>query len=103
MHIVGNRYDEQQYLRDIEGRVGHPISPLGPDFSLPANIKAQGGGTVYGQQRGGESGKDVAARLEQIRQNVDELARLEWDAQTSFLTFGQRISRLNGGPARRVK
>eukprot|EP00803_Ostreobium_quekettii_P004828 evm.model.scf_578.6 EVM.evm.TU.scf_578.6 scf_578:62481-70261(+) len=83
-------YDESQYLKDIEARIGHPIDTLGPDMSLPASIQARST-VAYGQQRGGGDTSQAAEHMQQIRQSVEQLARLEWEAQTSFLTLGRKF------------
>jgi len=51
-----------------------------------------GEGSSYGQARGGGSTAEVSERLESIRQNVEALVALEWQAQTSFLTLKGRWS-----------
>jgi hypothetical protein len=49
-----------------------------------------GEGSTYGQARGGSATAEVSERLESIRQNVESLVALEWQAQTSFLTLKSR-------------
>lgn len=49
-------------------------------------------GSTYGQARGGGAAAEVSERLESIRQNVESLVALEWQAQTSFLSLKSRWS-----------
>eukprot|EP00878_Enallax_costatus_P008705 GHUV01009099.1.p1 GENE.GHUV01009099.1~~GHUV01009099.1.p1 ORF type:complete len:403 (+),score=110.41 GHUV01009099.1:2406-3614(+) len=85
-------YNEQQLLKDIEARLSAPIPSLNEDLTLPANIKAHltGEGGSYGQARGGGISQEVTERLANIKQNVEALASLEWQAQTSFLQLKRR-------------
>ncbi|EFN59708.1 hypothetical protein CHLNCDRAFT_33556 [Chlorella variabilis] len=96
-------YEEQQLLQDIEKRLSRPIAALGPDLSLPADIAARvagggggggsGGGqgaTQYGQQRGGGVSKEVMERVQAVRPAVQELARLEFQAQASFFQLKRK-------------
>jgi hypothetical protein len=55
---------------------------------LQTRLKGESG--AYGQARGSGTSQEVAERLESIKQNVQELAALEWQAQTSFLMLKQR-------------
>jgi hypothetical protein len=52
----------------------------------------EGEGSAYGQARGGGAAAEVSERLESIRQNVESLVALEWQAQTSFLSLKSRWS-----------
>lgn len=49
----------------------------------------------YGQKSGAETGKEAAEHLQQIKQNVEALARVEWEAQTSFLVLKRKWQRLH--------
>jgi hypothetical protein len=55
---------------------------------LQAQLKGEGG--AYGQARGSGTSQEVAKRLESIKQNVQELAALEFQAQLSFLMLKQK-------------
>eukprot|EP00879_Flechtneria_rotunda_P016993 GHRR01017789.1.p1 GENE.GHRR01017789.1~~GHRR01017789.1.p1 ORF type:complete len:516 (+),score=173.42 GHRR01017789.1:811-2358(+) len=85
-------YNEQELLKEVEARLHASIPSLNDDMSLPAGIQARlaGKGGAYGQARGGGVSKEVTERLESIKQNVEELAKLEWQAQTSFLLLKRR-------------
>ncbi|KAI7842747.1 hypothetical protein COHA_003675 [Chlorella ohadii] len=91
-------YDEPQLLQDVEKRLTRPIPALAADLSLPAEIAARvagtqagsGGATQYGQQRGGGVSKDVMERVQAVRPAVQELARLEHQAQTSFFLLKRK-------------
>ncbi|KAF8064578.1 DDX1 [Scenedesmus sp. PABB004] len=88
-------YDEPGLLASIEARLSAPIPPLNDDLSLPAGIAARlaGEGGAYGQARGGAAGcAEAAERLAGIRQNVEALAQLERQAQTSFLLLKRKLS-----------
>ncbi len=77
----------------VEKRLAFPVPALNADLSLPASVATRlaGGGTKYGQARGSEgAAQEAKARLESIRQNVEVLAALEWQAQTSFLGLKRR-------------
>lgn len=56
-----------------------------------------GEGSAYGQARGGGGGAELSERLQSIRQNVEALVALEWQAQTSFLTLKSRWTGGAGG------
>ncbi|GIL86754.1 hypothetical protein Vretifemale_14994 [Volvox reticuliferus] len=85
-------YDEKVLLAAIEARLGRSISCMTEDLSLPPELKERlaSAGDKYGQQRGGGVSKEVTEHLEQISQNVQQLASLEWRVQTSFLRLKQR-------------
>jgi hypothetical protein len=55
---------------------------------LQARLKGEGG--AYGQARGSGTSQEVAERLESIKQNVQELAALEYTAQRSFLKLKEK-------------
>lgn len=57
----------------------------------------EGGGGGYGQARGGGVSGEVTQRLACIRQNVEALVSLEWQAQTSFFTLKRKW--VSGGGA----
>ena len=90
--------DEGGLLKDIEGRLSHPIPALAPDLSLPADIAARvagtqagiGGAAQYGQQRGGGVSAEVLERVAAVRPTVAELARLEHQAQASFFALKRK-------------
>lgn len=63
---------------------------------LPLPARA-GEGSAYGQARGGVGGAELSERLQSIRQNVEALVALEWQAQTSFLTLKSRWTGGAGG------
>ncbi|GAB4816240.1 hypothetical protein N2152v2_003286 [Parachlorella kessleri] len=89
-------YDEQELLKDIEKRLSRPIPALAADLSLPPHIaeklKPGAGGSQYGQQRGGGQAayKDLQQHLEAVRPAVQELARLEFEAQASFFRLKRK-------------
>jgi len=85
-------YNEMELLQGVEARLGTAVSRLNDDLSLPAAIQQRlaGSGQQYGQARGADSSKEVSEHLEAIRQNVETLAKLEWQAQTSFLTLKRK-------------
>ncbi|KAL4449436.1 hypothetical protein ABPG77_007080 [Micractinium sp. CCAP 211/92] len=89
-------YDEAQLLQDIEKRLSRPIPALAADLSLPPEIAARvaggGGGTTpqYGQQRGGGVSQEVMERVQAVRPAVQELARLEFEAQSSFFRLKRK-------------
>ncbi|KAF6252459.1 P-loop containing nucleoside triphosphate hydrolase protein [Scenedesmus sp. NREL 46B-D3] len=80
-------YNEPQLLTEVEARLNAPIPTVNQDMSLPGDMQARlkGGPGAYGQARSGGTSRAVTERLESIKQNVQELAALEWQAQTSFL------------------
>ncbi|GLC38638.1 hypothetical protein PLESTB_000455000 [Pleodorina starrii] len=91
-------YDEKALLAAIETRLSRSIPSLGEDLSLPPQLaeRLAAGGDKYGQQRGGGVSKEVTEHLEQIAQNVQQLASLEWRVQTSFLRLKQRWQSAKG-------
>ncbi|EFJ48542.1 hypothetical protein VOLCADRAFT_90875 [Volvox carteri f. nagariensis] len=91
-------YDEKALLGAIETRLGRSIPSMSEDLSLPAELaeRLAAGGDKYGQQRGGGVSQEVTAHLEQIAQNVQHLASLEWHVQTSFLRLKQRWQSAQG-------
>ncbi|GMH45072.1 hypothetical protein BSKO_13029 [Bryopsis sp. KO-2023] len=82
-------YDEPSLLKDIELRLGQPIDPMTANLSLPSAI-AQGA-SKYGQQRSGGANKETSAHLQHLKQNIEDLSKLEWQAQTAFLTLPQKF------------
>lgn len=88
-------YDEQELLKDVEKRLGRPVSVLAADLSLPADVAARvsgAGGAKYGEGHGGEAAfaKEVATRAAEARQYLDELMKLEHAAQLSFFEMGKK-------------
>eukprot|EP00879_Flechtneria_rotunda_P017692 GHRR01018544.1.p4 GENE.GHRR01018544.1~~GHRR01018544.1.p4 ORF type:complete len:100 (-),score=30.83 GHRR01018544.1:599-898(-) len=86
------RYNEQELLKEVEARLHASIPSLNNDMSLPADIQARlaGKGAAYGQARGGGVSEEVIERLESIKHIIEELAKLEWQAQTSFLMLKRK-------------
>jgi ATP-dependent RNA helicase DDX1 len=83
--------DERSLLRDIEARLSRPIPALGPDLALPDELRAKlAAGARYGAARGAAPEAEAAAHLAAIRTRVEALARLEWEAQASFLSLKRR-------------
>lgn len=66
---------------------------------MHACVLLVGEGSAYGQARGGGAATEVSERLQSIKQNVEALVALEWQAQTSFLTLKSRWTSDKSGAA----
>ncbi|PNW85486.1 hypothetical protein CHLRE_03g188750v5 [Chlamydomonas reinhardtii] len=85
-------YNERELLGAIEGRLGRPIPPMSDDLTLPPELaeRLSAAGDKYGQQRGGGVSKEVTEHLAAIASNVAQLAGLEWQVQTSYLSLKRK-------------
>lgn len=77
-------------LKDIELRLGQEIQQLNPDLSLPKALVDRG--VMYGEQQDGGVSSELMEHMEQIRGGVAKLAKLEWEAQSTFLNLSRRFT-----------
>jgi ATP-dependent RNA helicase DDX1 len=81
-------YDESKILEEIETRLGGKIEELDTSFR-----RSGAAAVLYGAMRDdAEFGSATAAHIESLRPAVQELVRMEHDAQTSFFDLQSRYS-----------
>lgn len=80
-------YDELQYLSDVEEHLGVTIPECGSDVKVPVN--EFDGKVVYGAKRN-TSGCVFENHVLELEPSVAELAKLEYQAQTSFLKLKRK-------------
>jgi ATP-dependent RNA helicase DDX1 len=79
-------YNESKLLGEVEERLGGPIEELGPDFVRTGGVDAPA--VLYGGMRDdAEMGAATAAHIESLQPAVQELVRMEHDAQASFFAL----------------
>jgi len=82
-------YDEPQYWQDIQQRLNQAVAPLDDNFQ-----HAAGANVVYGQKRKGTEGvADYEFHVDQIKDQVAELAKLEDSAQRQFWAIKEKFSK----------
>lgn len=80
-------YDEIQYLTDVEEHLGVSIPECGSDMVVALN--EFDGKVVYGAKRG-KSGCVFENHVLELEPSVAELAKLEYQAQSSFLKLKRK-------------
>lgn len=78
-------YDEPQYLTDIQDHLGVIIPVVDSSFDIP--VDEYDGKITYGEKKGKNGGIIYEGHLDQLAPSVEELKKLEYLAQTTFLNM----------------
>eukprot|EP01059_Diplonema_ambulator_P018938 TRINITY_DN3163_c0_g2_i1.p1 TRINITY_DN3163_c0_g2~~TRINITY_DN3163_c0_g2_i1.p1 ORF type:complete len:814 (+),score=320.67 TRINITY_DN3163_c0_g2_i1:36-2444(+) len=89
-------YNEPQYLKEVEKRIGEPLAELGDDYKY-VDTSANAAALEYGKSRE-EAKMKKSDQIRAIEEHATMIMELSSDAQNDYLTYASLIKKLEANP-----